>query len=203
MNGLPEAIEDTIFDVLLNTHTIIVAKIVSVNDVTVNVKPVINRMFNGESVELGVFPDVPPIFLGGGGDYTAYKISEGDYCLLLVSERCFDAWYHGSDYVAPAEKRMFDYSDCFALVGINPLAKAITIPKRTTVKGDILEVGDFTHNGDYDVIGDMTVSGDTEVGGNTDSDTYSTGGVDGATGVFTTHDGTVVTVTNGLITGIE
>ncbi|HFR4116220.1 TPA: Gp138 family membrane-puncturing spike protein [Yersinia enterocolitica] len=114
---------------LADVHTIVVAKITSVNDKTISCIPVINRVVKGEGKQLPEFIEVPPVILQGGSSYIAEPIAAGDYCLVLISERCYDAWYAGSDFVPPLEMRMHDYSDGFALCGVNPLSTAISIPK--------------------------------------------------------------------------
>lgn len=117
----------------MHTHTI--ARVTAVGTTTISCRPVINRVIDGVSVELPEFVQVPPIFFNGGASYTAHPIAVGDYCLLLISERCFDNWYAGRDYLTPLEMRMHDYSDGFALVGLKPAAGAITIPTETTSTG--------------------------------------------------------------------
>jgi len=153
-SDLQKSINLAIQEALRNTHTITLAKIETVNAKTINVLPVISRVVDEKVIDLPLFVDVPPIFLQGGGSYTAYPLKKGDYCLLLISERCFDDWYHGGDFKPPLEFRIHDYSDSFALVGINPLASAITIPDMTT------------HNGDMHINGNLTVTGDINATGN-------------------------------------
>jgi len=163
---------------LANVHTAVIAVVTKVDTATINVRPVINRVVNGESIELPEFIEVPPLFMQGGTSYTAYPIAIGDYCLLIISERCFDRWYSGQDFANPAELRMHDYSDAIALVGINPLISAIEIP--STIKevgnkeyiGNLVQTGDVIHEGDYDITGnfdqegDMTIIGDLDLTGN-------------------------------------
>lgn len=211
---------------LANVHTLTIAKISSVGEKTISCLPVINRVVNGEDVRLPEFIDVPPIFLRGGASYTAHPIAVNDYCLLMVTERCYDRWWIGSDFRRPLEARMFDYSDGFALCGIGNLAGLITIPEVITQIGDtyqagnyehlgnVEQTGDYTQAGNYDLTGDIaqegntaqtgniTLTGGLEVSGNTDSGTYSAGGTSGASGTFDSDDGKVITVTEGLITAI-
>lgn len=144
---------------LANVHTVAIARVTAVGEKTISCRPVINRDVDGRSVELPVFVDVPPVFMQGGGSYTAYPIAIDDYCLLLFSERCFDRWYGGQDYQSPSELRMHDYSDGLALVGINPLAQAITIPSV------IQQTGDTNYSGNVTVVGDMAITGSLTVTG--------------------------------------
>ncbi|ENI7698683.1 hypothetical protein ABZU65_004113 [Salmonella enterica] len=145
---------------LVDVHTIVVAKITVVNDKTISCVPVINRVVKGESKKLPEFIEVPPVILQGGDSYIAEPIAAGDYCLVLISERCYDAWYAGSDFVSPLEMRMHDYSDGFALCGVNPQATAIGIPKKNRMMK-----GNTDHEGDLNLTGNVTISGNLMVGG--------------------------------------
>jgi len=190
---LYNTIQSAITEALANTHTLLVAKVVGVNENTIDCKPVVNRVIDGESVELTVFPQVPPIFLQGGGSYTAHPIAVDDYCILAVSERCFDSWYSGTDFVAPLDTRMFDYSDAFAIVGVNPLSTAITIPTVIThigdshSEGDQTIIGDITQTGDMIIDGNLTVTGDVTVEGNITADGEITAMAAGAKVSLSTH----------------
>lgn len=164
-SNLRRAIKDTINHSLANLHTATISKVTKVDDKTINCKPVINRYINGANVELPEFIEVPPIFMYGGTSYTAHPISVGDYCLLIFTERCFDRWYVGDDFVLPAEYRMHDYSDGFALVGILPQASAISIPSVITRIGDTIQNGDITRTGDLNHTGDMIINGNLTVNG--------------------------------------
>ena len=114
---LTDIIADAIGEALSNLHTATIAKVTAVQEKTISVQPAINRVVDGKSVQLPQFTKVPPLFMQGGGSYTAHPIAVGDYCLLILTERCFDRWYSGSDFQDPAEFRMHDYSDGIAIVG--------------------------------------------------------------------------------------
>ena len=193
---LPDVMNDAILTALANTHTILIARVEAVNAKTIDVQPVIQRVVDGVAADLPLFPDVPPIFLQGGSSYDAHPIAVGDYCLLLINERCFDRWYAGDDGVPPLEPRMHDYSDGFALVGVNPESMAKTIPTTIERMGDSTVTGAWVHTGSYALTGPLTVTG------NTDSTTYSVGGTPGWSGSFATGDARTVTVVSGLITNV-
>lgn len=150
---------------LANVHTATVARVTGVTGATISCRPVINRMVDGRSVELPEFVEVPPVFLQGGGSFTAYPIAPGDYCLLIFTERCFDNWWAGVDFAPPLEYRMHDYSDGFAIVGINPLAGAIPVPAVVRRVGDSSVEGNYDHTGDYVLTGNLTVNGNITVAG--------------------------------------
>lgn len=174
MKDLYQVLDNKLLEALANLHTITVAVVTAVNDTTIDCQPVINRQVNGESKRLPVFIEVPPIFMQGGGSYTAHPVTVGDYCLLMFSERCYDNWYAGSDFLSPLEMRMHDYSDGFALVGINPQASAIQIPDVITQIGDTFQQGDMTITGDLTVDGDITCTGTIKAGGDVVADSEGT-----------------------------
>ena len=163
---LTDVLNDAICEALSNLHTATIAKVTAVQEKTISVQPVINRVVDGNSITLPQFTKVPPLFMQGGGSYTAHPIAVGDYCLLILTERCFDRWYSGADFQDPAEFRMHDYSDGIAIVGINPLAGALTIPDVIQQTGDTNQDGDYTHQGDRTQTGDQTVIGNLHVDGN-------------------------------------
>lgn len=170
---LNRIIEKMIRNDRANLHTMTIGRVVAVNPESIDVQPVINRMFNNESIPLPVFKNVPPVFMQGGASYEAFPITIGDYCLLLVNERSFDKWYAGQDEIEPIEQRMHDYSDCFAICGVNPLAAAKTIPSDkivregdTEITGDIDQEGNLTITGDVEQTGNMTITGNLIVNGN-------------------------------------
>lgn len=187
---LPDVMNDAILTALANTHTILIARVEAVNATTVDVQPVIQRVVDGVNISLPLFQLVPPIFMQGGSSYDAHPIAAGDYCLLLINERCFDRWYAGDDGVPPLEFRMHDYSDGFALVGVNPAAMAKTIPTTIERFGDSTVTGAWVHSGSYDLSGNMNAT------------TYSVGGTAGWSGSFATGDSRTVTVVSGLITNV-
>ncbi|MDR0454704.1 MAG: hypothetical protein LBH05_07840 [Deferribacteraceae bacterium] len=142
MTDLYEIIKKIIRREFADIHTVLPAKVTKVNETTINCQPVINRVKDDESIDMPEFAEVPLMTLQGGGCYIQLPVAVGDYCLLLVSERCCDRWYKGQDNMPPLSGRMFDYSDCFAVVGINPENTAFEIPE----EGEIIIK---TKNGDY------------------------------------------------------
>lgn len=181
---------------LSNLHTSTIARVTKVNEKTINCKVIIPLDVDGELVQMPEFIKVPPIFMQGGGSYTAHPIKPGDYCLLVFTERCFDAWYGGSDDVEKPDFRMHDYSDGFAIVGVNPLEAAISIPEVIT------NIGDSYHEGDHEHKGDLEQDGSQKITGSNDAKDYKVDGEDGATGVFLDLNGKSVTVKSGIITSI-
>lgn len=132
---LPEILQIAMTAWQAGIHTVTIGRVERVGDSTIDVQPVIDIEADGKQRSLPLFTKVPPIFLSGGSSYIATPISAGDYALIIVTERCFDRWYNGADNELPLEQRMHDYSDGFALVGIQPFISAITIPQETTING--------------------------------------------------------------------
>jgi len=187
-DDLLQFVYNAIDEALANIHTVVIARVTAVNEKTINCKPVIARKVGDAAIPLPEFLNVPPVFMRGGATYDAHPIAVGDFALLLISERCFDNWYGGSNDVAPNVHRMFDYSDGFALVGVSPFGSAITIPTESIRRaGDSEVTGDYTHEGDYVLTGNVTINGNLTVNGN------------GAGGGVTMQN-TSITLTGGDIT---
>lgn len=93
---------------------------------TVNVQPAIGGVrFDAECVphptELPVAEDVPLVFPGGGGLRLTFPIKAGDEVLLVFACRPIDAWWQSGGLQRPANARMHDLSDAFAIPG--PMSK--------------------------------------------------------------------------------
>jgi hypothetical protein len=214
---LTEVLKKTVNDALAQLAQNPIAIITAVTETTISCKPVINRVVNGEEIEMPEFVEVPPVFLTGGETYEAYPLAVGDYCILMISERCYDLWYDGQDFRPPAEFRVHDYSDAFALVGLRNKQGAIAIPTDGRIwqigdkykEGNHEHVGDLTHTGNTTQTGDVAqegahdVTGAASVTGNHEAGSYSVGGTAGWNGAFATGDGRTATVVHGLITKVE
>ena len=180
---LLDTIRATVTQALANTHTATIGRVINVREKTIDIQPVINRVVDGASIDLPVFTDVPVIFMGGSGTSISFPIAKNDYALLIFTERCFDRWWIGQDFQPPLEMRMHDYSDGFAMVGIQPESAALAIPDKITIKGNVLFDGDLEVTGDMDVTGVLTAG-------------------NGDTGAFVSQDAKAVVVTNGIVTSI-
>ena len=218
---LTEVVNNILVDFQAGLHTQLIAKVTKVNATTINCVPVIARLVDGKKVVMSEFANVPPVFQQGGTSSQTFPIAVNDYCLLLVSERCFDGWYNGQDFQLPVEYRMHSYSDCFAIVGVNPMSKALPIPTKITTTGDQIINGDVTFTGsvtqtgnidltgNLDVTGDITqhgamaVTGNVVITGNLSvTGIISINGIPGYNGTFTTADARTATVVSGIITTV-
>lgn len=89
---------------------------------TVSVQPAIKGSISGEDgasrrVALPLLVDVPVCFPQGGNFVLTFPIAEGDEALVIFGARCIDGWWQSGGVQAPAEHRMHDLSDGFAIVG--------------------------------------------------------------------------------------
>lgn len=166
-SSLTSLIMQGIMNALADTHTIIIGQIEKVNQTTIDVQPVIARNVNGKEEPLPVFPDVPVVNFLGGTSSIQMPLAKGDDCILFVSERCFDGWYHGNKNQKPMHPRMFDYSDCVAFVGLKNKAGELDIPDRIKMVGDTLQIGDYEHQGDREQTGNYILTGDFTINGHT------------------------------------
>lgn len=90
--------------------------------ITVSVQPAIKGTITDETgsaelVSLPLLVDVPVCFPQGGGFVLTFPIAEGDEALVVIANRCIDGWWQSGGVQAPAEHRMHDLSDGFAIVG--------------------------------------------------------------------------------------
>ena len=141
-----------VIQALTNTHTNLIGKVVKVNKKTIDVQPVVAREVDGETIPLPVFPDVPIINFLGGDSSIQMPIAIGDYCQLFVNERCLDSWYFGNDNKKPLSTRMFDYSDCVALVGLKnkngelKIQNELLLTKNEVLRADGVRAGKWATN---------------------------------------------------------
>ena len=89
---------------------------------TAAVQPAIRGEVTGETgaaraVDMPLLVDVPVVFPHGGGYSLTFPIRQGDECLVVFASRCMDAWWQSGGVQSPAEGRMHDLSDGFAIPG--------------------------------------------------------------------------------------
>jgi hypothetical protein len=96
---------------------------------TATVQPGFKRVVPNYTVPAGqtIRPYAPikrvPVFTAQGGRVSlGADPAPGDPCLLLVLDRNAEAWVQNGGQQAPLSDRAHDLSDCFALVGFNPLS---------------------------------------------------------------------------------
>ena len=70
-----------------------------------------------EAADLPLLVDCPVVFPGGGGYVLTYPLQAGDEALIVIAERCIDAWWQSGGVQAAAEYRLQDLSDGFVIPG--------------------------------------------------------------------------------------
>ena len=91
---------------------------------TVTVLPAVKEKINvntggvpvATDTGIGLMVDVPVLIPGGGGFYLTFPIQEGDECLVIFADFCYNSWWQngGSDN-SQEIKRRHDLCDGFAL----------------------------------------------------------------------------------------
>jgi len=69
--------------------------------------------------------DCPVHFPKGGGVSLTFPVSKGDECLVVLADRCIDAWWQSGGIQNQADIRMHDLSDGFAFVGFSSVPSVI------------------------------------------------------------------------------
>lgn len=69
-----------------------------------------------ENVDLPLLVDVPIVWPRAGGFALTFPIAAGDEVLVVFGSRCIDSWWQSGGVNAPAEARMHDLSDGFAIL---------------------------------------------------------------------------------------
>lgn len=89
---------------------------------TCEVQPAIQGTIEDEngavqSVNLPLLVDVPIVFPGAAGFIITFPLAAGAEVLVVFASRCIDAWWQSGGIQRPAEMRMHDLSDGFAIPG--------------------------------------------------------------------------------------
>lgn len=79
-----------------------------------------------EAADLPLLVDCPVVFPGGGGYILTYPLKAGDEALIVIAERCIDAWWQSGGVQAAAEYRLQDLSDGFVIPGPRSKPHVIT-----------------------------------------------------------------------------
>lgn len=101
-----------------NMHTAMPGIFVSYNP-TENkavIQPALNKNYTSGVIPLPILDNVPVLFPPN----IFFPIKEGDYCLLVFSERALDPWLNSGGQVTPNDPRKFDLSDAIAIPGLMP-----------------------------------------------------------------------------------
>lgn len=106
---------------------------------TVSVQPsvkgsVTDAQGNVTSVNMPVLVDVPLCWPKAGGFALTFPVKAGDEVLVVFSSRCIDSWWQSGGVGAPAEARMHDLSDGFAIIAPTSQAKKYSNVSSTNVQ---------------------------------------------------------------------
>lgn len=80
---------------------------------------------NFKNVNLPLLVDVPITFPSAGGFTLTFPIKADDEVLVIIANRCIDSWWQSGGIRTPAEARMHDLSDGFAIPGPKSQPKVI------------------------------------------------------------------------------
>ena len=84
-------------------------------------------MWDDTITDYPVLFDCPVFTLQGGAMGTQFPIAAKDECLILFADSDIDLWYQNGGAQVPNSGRNHDVSDCICLVGLNSLAKPLTL----------------------------------------------------------------------------
>ncbi len=131
-------------------------------------------------VSMPLLVDVPICWPKAGGFAVTLPVTIGDEILVVFASRCIDSWWQSGGEQNPAEDRMHDLSDGFAIFAPTSQSKKLANVQtdgieirneaRTTyfkvtngtiyIKGNIVHEGNTEHTGDTTHIGNTTQTGD-------------------------------------------
>ena len=84
-------------------------------------------MWDDTITDYPVLFDCPVFTLQGGAMGAQFPIAPKDECLILFADSDIDLWYQNGGAQVPNSGRNHDVSDCICLVGLNSLAKPLTL----------------------------------------------------------------------------
>lgn len=141
---------------------------------TARVKLLIRRVVLGRPTDYPILADCPVFIYSGGVGSIAMPVAPGDPCLVLFCDRDIDNWFVSGQVSGPNSPRAHDLSDGLVLVGFRPVTKAISDynPNQITLRHPLVQIQ-----------------------GNASVKMASSGS-------FTSSDGKVVTVVDGIVVNI-
>ncbi len=179
---------------------------------TVSVQPSIQGVQSSpdgssQSVNLPLLVDVPIVWPRAGGFALTFPVTAGDEVLVVFSSRCIDSWWQSGGIGAPAEARMHDLSDGFAILAPTSQPKKLAGVSSSNVQlrdesgstfveitpagavrviatsqvdieaPEIIITGDLTVTGEMTLIGDLSQSGGSMTIGGITFETHKHTGV--------------------------
>ena len=92
-------------------------------------------MWDNTITDYPVLFDCPVFTLQGGAIGAQFPIVAKDECLILFADSDIDLWYQNGGAQVPNSSRSHDVSDCICLVGLNSLAKPLSLALATDEGG--------------------------------------------------------------------
>ena len=115
-------------------------------------------------------PDVPVVYMGGGGFSLTFRPTNGDECLLIFSSRCIDGWWSKGGVQPQPVLRHHNLSDGFALIGPRSLPNILggISPNAQLRTNDGSAYIELTPAGAVNIVarGGVHITGDLSVTGN-------------------------------------
>lgn len=118
MTTASDIFRDSVWSVLNGIHTALPGIIKSFDPATnkATIQPALNKNYASGVIAMPIIQNVPILFPKN----IFFPISEGDYVLLIFSERSLDLWLSVGGQVTPDDPRKFDLSDAIAIPGLQP-----------------------------------------------------------------------------------
>lgn len=124
--SLSEVLTASIDAALYNLNTAIPAVVTSVDVAKgmCSARPVLKRRYaNKTTVEMPIISNVPIANYRAGKAFISLPLKEGDYVLLVFSQRSMDTWLASGGVIDPNDPRRQDYNDAIAYPGIYPFSQ--------------------------------------------------------------------------------
>lgn len=121
------------------TATPAIVQAVNLASQTLSVQPAIQGTLSNpdgttQTVNLPLLVDVPIVWPRAGGFALTFPIAVGDEVLVVFGARCIDSWWQSGSVGAPAEARMHDLSDGFAILAPTSQPKKFANVSSTNVQ---------------------------------------------------------------------
>lgn len=121
------------------TATPAIVQAVNLAAQTLSVQPAIQGTLSNpdgttQTVNLPLLVDVPIVWPRAGGFALTFPIAVGDEVLVVFGARCIDSWWQSGSVGAPAEARMHDLSDGFAILAPTSQPKKFANVSSTNVQ---------------------------------------------------------------------
>lgn len=122
MSSPQEIFQNSVWSILSSIHTCLPGIVVSYNssENKASIQPALNKNYQSGQMPMPIIENVPLVFPSTANFSITYPISEGDYVLLLFSERSIDLWKSVGGQVTPDDNRKFHLSDAIAIPGLQP-----------------------------------------------------------------------------------